>query len=250
MSDNSIPAGPSQGKVVVVPGGTGNVGGGIVRAFAHAGATVIVPSRSVARLKQLKTLVGDENLPGRVVGIEAAYDTFAAAMELAETVLRDHGRIDHVVASIGGWWQGKTVWQTDETDYQQNFVDIGTSHLAVARAFVPQLGEGGSYTLIAGFSGRKPYAGAGIVSMIGAALLMMREVLSAELRGQRRVNDLVLGPIINRSRPNGDPSWLTADQVGEAAVHVAEHPAIADRSITLDNQDDLRTLLGNCGQGS
>jgi NAD(P)-dependent dehydrogenase (short-subunit alcohol dehydrogenase family) len=250
MSQNPLSGGPTQGKVVVVPGGTGNVGEGIVRAFLAAGATVVVPSRSAVRLEELKTLVDDENLPGRMVGVEAAYDTFAAATELAETVVRDHGRIDHVVASIGGWWQGKTLWQTAEDDWQQNFVDVGTTHLAVARAFVPRLEDDGSYTLIAGFSGRKPYAGAGIVSMIGAGLLMMREVLSAELRGQRRVNDLVLGPIVNRSRPDGDPSWLTADQVGQAAVHVAEHPEIADRSITLDHQGDLGLLLGTDGQVS
>uniref|UniRef100_J1ZU03 Uncharacterized protein n=1 Tax=Streptomyces auratus AGR0001 TaxID=1160718 RepID=J1ZU03_9ACTN len=46
-------------------------------------------------------------------------------------------------------------------------------------------------------------------------MLMMREALSAGLRGQRRANHLLLGPNINRSRPNGDSSWLTADQAGE-----------------------------------
>lgn len=39
--------------------------------------------------------------------------------------------------------------------------------------------------------------------------------------GQRRVNDLVLGPIINRSRPNGDSNWATADNVGDVAVLLA-----------------------------
>ncbi|MFI1865296.1 hypothetical protein [Streptomyces jumonjinensis] len=102
----------------------------------------------------------------------------------------------------------------------------------------------GSYTVIAGFSGHKPYPAAGIVSMHGAAPLMMREVLSAELRGQRRVNDLMLGPVINHSRPGGDPDRLTADQVGEAAVALTRTPELTGERIVLDTVDDLKRELG------
>ncbi len=231
------------GRVVVVPGGTGNVGEGIVRAFAASGALVVVPSRSVERLTALNDLIGTSH-PGRVEGRVMGYEDFDAADELAAKVVADHGRVDHVVASIGGWWQGRTMWQIDTADWQRNVVDVMTAHTAVARAFVPRLTPEGSYTMIAGFSARTAYPGAGIVSMAGAALLMMREAFSAELGGQRRVNDLVLGPIVNRSRPQGDPSWLSSDEVGEAAAFVARSSAIADQSITLSDKADLAGLLG------
>jgi NAD(P)-dependent dehydrogenase (short-subunit alcohol dehydrogenase family) len=227
--------------VVVVPGGTGNVGEGIVRAFLQTGATVVVPSRNKDRLAQLTEHLGPE-LTTRLHGIVGAHGTFAEADELAEQIKAEHGRIDHVVPSIGGWWMGKALWQTSEAQWQQFFVETTTAHAAVARAFVPRLEPAGSYTLISGFSAQKPYPSAGIVSMHGAALLMMREVLSAELDGQRRVNDLILGPIINRSRPHGSPDWLTADQVGQAAVLVATNPTIHDEHITLDNRADLGQL--------
>jgi 3-oxoacyl-[acyl-carrier protein] reductase len=229
--------------IVVVPGGTGNVGEGIVRAFLEAGATVVVPSRGKDRLAELTERAGPR-LATRLHGITGGYGTFAEADELAEEITAAHGRIDHVVPSIGGWWMGKTLWQTSEAQWQQFFVETTTAHMAVARAFVPRLDQAGSYTLISGFSAQKPYPAAGIISMHGAALLMMREVLTAELRGDRRVNDLVLGPIINRSRPQGGPDWLTADQVGQAAVLVATNPSIKDEHIVLDRRADLERLQG------
>ncbi|WP_435283500.1 SDR family NAD(P)-dependent oxidoreductase [Streptomyces koelreuteriae] len=234
------------GKVVVVPGGTGNVGEGIVRAFLKAGATVVVPSRSQSRLDQLVKLIGPE-LAAELKTVAAAYASFDEADKLATKIAAEFGRVDHVVASVGGWWAGKALWQTSEEVWEKVFVDVATSHMALARSFVPRLSEDGSYTTIAGFSAAKPYPAAGIVSMQGAAQLMMREILSAELKGQRRVNDLILGPIINRSRPGGDPSWLTADQVGEAAVKVASTPSIANEHVILDTVDDLDKALARTG---
>jgi hypothetical protein len=46
-----------------------------------------------------------------------------------------------------------------------------------------------------------------------------------------------------RSRPGGDPNWLTSDQVGQAAVGVARTPAIADEHVILDTTDDLKREL-------
>ncbi|GLF99902.1 SDR family NAD(P)-dependent oxidoreductase [Streptomyces yaizuensis] len=239
----TTPTAPLTGRTVVVPGGTGNVGEGIVRAFLTAGATVVVPSRSRQRLDTLTRLIGPD-LSAHLQGVDDPYGTFDEARALAERIATEHGRVDHVVASVGGWWMGKALWDTGESDWQKYFIDTTTAHTALARAFVPRLAPDGSYTVIAGFSGRKPYPSAGIVSMHGAALLMMREVLSAELRGRRRVNDLVLGPVVNRSRPGGDPDWLTADQVGEAAVALSRTPGVTDEHIVLNTVADLKRELG------
>ncbi|ELP63125.1 SDR family oxidoreductase [Streptomyces turgidiscabies] len=185
----SMPHAPSlEGEVVVVPGGTGNVGEGIVRAFLRAGATVVVPS---GRLDQLVELVGPEPA-GKLRTLAAGSATFGEADQLATKVLAEFGHVDHVVVSVGGWWAGKELWQTSADDWQKIFVDVATSHMALARSFVPRLSEDGSYTTIAGFSAKKAFPSAGIVSMQGAAQLMMREVLTAELGGRRRVNDRLL----------------------------------------------------------
>jgi len=166
------------GKIVVIPGGTGNVGEGIVRAFLTAGATVIVSSRNQARLDELAKLIGSGHV-GNLKTITAGYGTFTEADQLATGITREYGHVDHVVATVGGWWMGKALWQISEDDGQKVFVDVATTHMALARSFVPRLAEGGTYTAIAGFSAQSPYPTAGIVSMQGAAQLMMREALSA-----------------------------------------------------------------------
>jgi len=196
-------------------------------------------SRSRSRLDAVAKLIGTE-LGSNLKTVAAGYGPFADADQLATRIVKEY---DHVVASVGGWWMDNALWQISQDDWQKVFVDVATSHMALARSFVPRLAEDGSYIAIAGFSGQKPYPAAGIVSMQGAAQLMMREAFSAELKGQRRINDVVLGPVINRSRPGGDSDWLTADQVGEAAVAVARTPSIVDERVILDTVEDLRKTL-------
>lgn len=80
--------------------------------------------------------------------------------------------------------------------------------MALARTFLPLLGADGSYTVVAGFSSYTAEAHSGPVSMQGAAQLMMGRALSKEIGNGRQVNDLMLGPIINHSRPQGPRQWL------------------------------------------
>ena len=47
------------GKIALIPGGTGGVGEGIVRGFLNAGATVVVPSRREESLEKLRRQLGE-----------------------------------------------------------------------------------------------------------------------------------------------------------------------------------------------
>ena len=68
-----------------------------------------------------------------------------------------------------------------------------------------------------------------------AALLMMQQVLAAELGRDKRVFALVLGPVRTRAAGDGAPDWVTADQVGSVAVAASASP-IGGREIRLRNQ--------------
>lgn len=228
------------GRRVLVPGGTGNVGEGVVRALLEQGAVVVVPSRSPDRLEALRGLLG-HHLADRLVTVEASYDSFAAADALADTVFADGGVTD-VVALVGGWWAGKSLWQISEEDWQQVFVSPATTHMALVRAFLPRLGHG-SYTTIAGFSSYTAEPGSGPVSMQGAAQLMMRRTLSGEIADGPRVNDLMLGPIITRARPQGKRDWLNADEVGQAVAKVIADPTITGRTVDVQRRVNYEFFL-------
>lgn len=146
-------------KKVVIAGGTGSVGEGIVREYLKSGAEVIVPT----------------------------YNTFEKADKFAEEVENEFGAIDHVVSTIGGWWSGGAIWETTQKEWDTYFYEFATSHLAMAKSWIPRLSETGSYQIIVGASAIYPVKGSGIVSMQQAALLMMGKVIAEEAGNQRRI---------------------------------------------------------------
>jgi NAD(P)-dependent dehydrogenase (short-subunit alcohol dehydrogenase family) len=204
----------SNSRRVLVPGGTGAVGEGIVRAFLGAGADVVVPTRTPQRADEFRQVLGTA-ATDRLHLVVHDYTTFAGAEGLAAEMERRLGGIDDVVAPIGGWWAGKKLWEIAEADWQDAFVGLATTHMAVMRATVPRLSALGAYTLIVGASAFTPIPGSGLVSMEQAALSMMTQVLRAE---QKRAFTLVLGPVRTRVADSGDPGQVTAAQIGEIAV--------------------------------
>ncbi len=89
---------------VLVAGGAGEVGEGITRQLIAAGATVVVPSRSLNKLEQLKTQVDH---PDQLIVKVTDVSSLEAVERLRDELKIDLGHIDHVVASLGGWWQGQ-----------------------------------------------------------------------------------------------------------------------------------------------
>ncbi|MFF3849762.1 putative quinol monooxygenase [Streptomyces sp. NPDC002328] len=85
--------------------------------------------------------------------------------------------------------------------------------------------------------------GSSLVSMEQAALLMMRQVLQAEVAGQQRVFALVLGPVRTRVTDSGDPERVSADQVGMVAVAASAAAAVDGREIRLRSRADADQAL-------
>ncbi|MFI1415166.1 SDR family NAD(P)-dependent oxidoreductase [Streptomyces sp. NPDC020707] len=239
-SSNALP--DLSGRRALVPGGTGAVGEGVVRGYLAAGADVVVPTRTQERAEEFRAVLGGA-ATDRLHLVVHDYTTFAGAEQLAEEMERRLGGVDDVVAPIGGWWAGKRLSEIDEADWQSAFVDLATAHLAVLRACLPRLNARGAYTLIVGASAFTPIPGSGLVSMEQAALLMMQQVLAAELDGEQRVFALVLGPVRTRLVDSGDPDQVTADQVGAVAVAASAAAAVGGRQIRLRNQAEADEAL-------
>jgi len=239
-SSNVLP--DLSGRRVLVPGGTGGVGEGVVRGYLAAGADVVVPTRTQERAQECRRVLGDA-ASARLHLVVHDYTTFAGAEQLAREMENRLGGIDDVVAPIGGFWAGKRVWEIDEADWQSAFVGLATAHVAVVRAALPRMSAHGAYTLIVGASAFTPVPGSGLVSMEQAALLMMRQVLEAELAGEKRVFALVLGPVRTRLAGSGEADWVTADQVGAVAVAASAATEMSGREIRLLGQAEAEQAL-------
>jgi len=233
------------GRRVLVPGGTGGVGEGIVRAYLEAGADVVVPTRSDDRGSELRAALGALGTSPLLHLPTHDYTTFLGAEALAREMTERLGGIDDVAASVGGWWQGGPLTTIAHDDWSTAFTDLATTHMALARAIMPRLSGLGAYFVIVGQSAAFPVPGSGLVSMEQAAVLMMQRVLAAETP-DARIHALVLGPVRTRFVA-GETAWISSDEVGAAAVAASAASSLASREIPLGTGAEARSFITGLG---
>jgi 3-oxoacyl-[acyl-carrier protein] reductase len=144
--------GKLDGKITLVAGGAGYVGEGIVRAFLKEGATVAVSARNSSKLEELRGLLG-ELASDRFVPVVGEFSQIEAAEHLRDEILNKFGRLDAVVASLGGGWKGNQPLTKVSMEDWQNYLQSNlTTHFVAARTFLPVLAQqkGSSYTLLGG----------------------------------------------------------------------------------------------------
>ncbi len=225
------------GKKIFVAGGAGEVGEGIVRGLlAHGADHVITSSRSADKLAHLQDRLAD--VAGtRLSTYTANIGIISDAQQVLKHIQQEHGTIQAVIATLGGWWQGQALTDLTLSTWYRLLDNNLTAHLVVARTFLPVIAtqEGSSYTMINGGAAEQAIPLAGPISILAAAQLMMKDVLVKEWAAQPvRINTLLLAtPIISRSRPTGEPHWLTAEDVGTYAAYLISERAAGVRGETL-----------------
>src|SRR5689334_25428521 len=87
------------GRVALVPGGTGGIGLGIAAALAAAGAHVAIASRSGERARAAVGTLGDGV---RTLAIEADMNVIGDADRAVDETVQGLGGLDVLVNSVGG----------------------------------------------------------------------------------------------------------------------------------------------------
>jgi len=231
MTTPAGPAGPATpgqglaGRVALVAGGAGHIGGGIAEAMLAGGATVVVPSRDPGRVATLRERLGAV-AGDRLAALVGDVGTPDGAERVRDEVLGRFGAVDAVAAAVGGWWQGPVVWETPVEEFDRVLAANLRPHFLLARAMLPAMVDrpGASYTIINGDAAERPVVRSGLASVTAAAQLMLMRTLAAEARGHAvRVNLLLLGPV--RAPGRGRPEWLTTAEVGAMAAWLASDAA-------------------------
>lgn len=130
-------------KVVLVSGGTQGVGGGIARAAAAAGATVVVTGRRVEQGEAFAASLGE---PHSFVQSDVA-DPASARASVASVVQR-HGRIDGLVNSAGLTTRGTLTDTTVELFDQHYAVNLRGPFLLMQAAVRDMLQRGAPGTIV------------------------------------------------------------------------------------------------------
>ncbi|MCU0425782.1 MAG: SDR family oxidoreductase [Candidatus Kapabacteria bacterium] len=212
-----------QKKIAIVAGGTGNIGEGIVRRYLEEGATVIVPSRTLNHLDSLQGYISDITT-GNLVPYQANIGTFGGAQEFVRNVLEDHGKIDICVASIGGWWGGKTLSEMNNEEWREIMTNNLDPHFYLARAVLPSMQEAksGTYIFMAGPGGVVPVRKSEIVAVAGTAQMKMAEAFASEMRPHGvNVYQLFIADIATRnSKREKTASSITPEEIGDYTLQL------------------------------
>jgi NAD(P)-dependent dehydrogenase (short-subunit alcohol dehydrogenase family) len=224
-------------KQILVAGGTGGVGEAIVRALLRAGHRVIVPSRSAQRLDRLRADAGSGAM-GELVTFSGEIGTLAGAHAIRDRCVAEFGRLDVLVPSLGGWWEGDLLDATPDV-WDAVMDEMLRTHFVFAHVFVPVLraqAGGGRYIGIGGGAAYFPVRRSSLVSIAAAAQLMLTRALRAEVPDAHvDVLELVVdGPVRTRdSEAIAQPDWIPADAVAAIVVELAEFGRSTNPSITV-----------------
>lgn len=166
------------GRVALVTGGTRGLGAGIARAFAGAGAQVVVCARKDT---------GDA--PGHFLPCDVR-DPDDVARLMAD-IRERFGRLDVVVNNAGGGPYAPTAEASPRL--LQRVVELNLlGPLYVARAAYPLMDEG-AIVMVGSVSGTRPSPGTAAYGAAKAGLHHLAACLAAEWAPKVRVNTVVVG---------------------------------------------------------
>jgi 3-oxoacyl-[acyl-carrier protein] reductase len=126
-------------RVAVITGGAGYIGGAIAGRFSGEGARVVIADLDVSRRDEFIARVGPAD-PDRISFVQADARDDGQVKDLVGRVVADHGRLDILVATVGGSKDALINRMTDEQWDQVMDLNLRTAFLA-CRAAVPRMIE-------------------------------------------------------------------------------------------------------------
>jgi NAD(P)-dependent dehydrogenase (short-subunit alcohol dehydrogenase family) len=213
------------GRVVVVTGASGNLGGATARAFARAGARLALVGRDLESLRAPAAELASAN-GVEVEAIAADLADAAATMALARDVAARFGPIDAVAHTAGAFRGGQSVVETSVETLDAMLRANLYGPFLVARAMLPSMLErkSGSLTFVAARAGLNGRPGLAAYCASKSGVIRLVESLAAETAGTGvRVNCLLPDAIA----PPGGGAGTTAEAIADVLVALASDSARA-----------------------
>ncbi|HUS43376.1 MAG TPA: glucose 1-dehydrogenase [Ilumatobacteraceae bacterium] len=225
------------GRVAVVTGGGRGIGEGIARAFADAGACVVLAARTSSEIECVATSIRDQG--GRAIAVRAdVTDTFALG-SLATRAVDEFGHLDIWVNNAGGTEAGRPLAELKRSEWDEvvdlNFTAVWNGSMAA----VEQM-RWGSIINVSSMAAFGAMPGKGHYAACKAAVISLTRTMAVELAPDIRVNAIAPGIIPTKllfeaaevegidmdELASRVPLGLgTAADVGAAAVYLASPAA-------------------------
>lgn len=219
------------GKFVLVSGGTGGLGRAVSLAFLEEDANVTVTYRKPEELDALKKAAGANGGLLEAHRVDVTDET--AVAQLIDKIVEQHGRLDVLVNTVGGYAGGTKLWELDTKVFDQMLALNLRSGYALARAAARvMLKQGnGAIVNVAAKAAVDHGGGAAAYSASKAAAVAMMDSLAADLKGSGvRVNS-VLPSIIDteanrKAMPKADfAKWPKPAEIARVILFLCSEQA-------------------------
>lgn len=180
------------GKVVLVAGGTGGLGRAVSLAFLEEDAKVTVTYRKPEELDALKRAAGAKSMSLEGERVDVTDET--AVAQLIDRIVAQHGKLDALVNTVGGYAGGTKLWELDTKVFEQMLaLNLRSGYVLARAAARVMLKQGnGAIVNVAAKAAFDHGGGAGAYAASKAAAVAMMDSLAADLRGSGvRVNSVL-----------------------------------------------------------
>lgn len=182
------------GKVALISGASRGIGETIAKAYAVAGASVVLSSRKQEGVDGVAAQINAAG--GRALAVAAHTGDGAAVQTLVERAVATFGGIDILVNNAATNPHFGPIMTAEESHWDK-ILDVNVKgYFRLAQACVPYMRQrgGGKIINLASVAGKTPLPGMGIYCVSKAAVLMLTEVLAAELAADNiQVNAIAPG---------------------------------------------------------
>ena len=194
------------GKVALVAGGTGALGRAVSLAFQQEGARVVVTYRKREEFDVLRNATDASGL--RIEGHNIDVTDESAVSQLIENVLAQHGGLDVLVNTVGGYAGGVKLWELEANVLDRMLALNLRSGYALSRAAVRLMlkqGRGAIVNVAAKAAFDHP-GGAAAYAASKAAAVALLDSLATEVKGTGvRVNSILPSMIDTESNRQAMP---------------------------------------------
>jgi NAD(P)-dependent dehydrogenase (short-subunit alcohol dehydrogenase family) len=199
-------------------------------AFLEEDARVVVSYRNQEEFAALKSAaVNGSLIEGRRVDVT---DETATA-QFIDRVLAEHGRLDAMVNTVGGYAGGMKLWESDTKVFEQMLALNLRSGLVLSRAVIPGMlkKKRGAIVNVASKAAIDHAAGAAAYAASKAAALAMMDSLAEDLKGTGvRVNSIlpsIIDTEVNRkAMPTADfEKWPKPQDIARVILFLCSDDA-------------------------
>ena len=176
------------GRIAFITGASSGLGAQFAKTLSRAGAAVVLASRRIDRLKELRAEIEGEGGDAHVFEMDVTdHDSIKAAVARAETEV---GSID-ILVNNSGVSTTQRIQEVSEDDYDYVFntnvrgaffvaQEVGKRMLARAQGAAPGSYTGGRIINIASMAGLKVLPRIGVYCMSKAAVIQMTKAMALE----------------------------------------------------------------------